>query len=383
MRARMIHELDGACWSYAYGTKGQHINSVERARLNQLLLAEADKYPNVTIYFDHKLSMCDFDNSKITLLHDNEKITHKADLVIGCDGSYSLVRQEMLKRCRLDFSQSYIPHGYVEISMPGRTLPSGATEPVMPFNYLHIWPRKEFMLIGLPNLDNSFTGTLFMPFKYFDALQTGDDALNFFQEMFPDFIKLFGSENLLSSFKDWKVAGLVSIRCSTYNYKDRCVLMGDAAHAMVPFYGQGMNCGLEDCLVFKQALDTHPHNLEAALDEYSRLRVTDAFAINDLAMYNYIEMRSKVNSKLFLLRRRVDSFLHWLMPNTWIPLYTTVSFTRIPYHLCVENKSWQDMVVNRLLLTGLLGGVAVTAGALWKWLGHRSPLSVNFSWKSL
>ncbi|XP_067941559.1 kynurenine 3-monooxygenase-like isoform X2 [Watersipora subatra] len=381
MKGRMIHELDGRCWDYPYGGKDDFIRSVGRQKLNEILLTAAEKYPKVKVHFEMKLQSCDLNRGHLTFLNkENEKVEDTSDLILGCDGAHSLVRREMIKYTRMDFSQAYIPHGYVEISMPARVTSAG-TEFAMQQNYLHIWPRNEFMLIGLPNQDKSFTGTLFMSFERFDQLNTRKDALTFFKERFPDSVDLFGEEHLLSTFEKWKVSGLISVKCNPFHYKDRCALMGDAAHAVVPFYGQGMNCGMEDCLVFKDALDAHPDDMGLALEDFSRRRTADAHAICDLAMYNYIEMRSMVNSKLFLLRRKIDRFLHWLMPRTWIPLYSTVTFSRLPYSQCISNKAWQDKVVNRTLAGLSLAGGFLTLLSLLQLFRERLPLTVTVSYK--
>ncbi|CAI9724834.1 kynurenine 3-monooxygenase-like [Octopus vulgaris] len=198
----------------------------------------------------------------------------------------------------------------------------------MESNCLHIWPRDEFMMISLPNLDKSFTTTLFMPFELFESLHTKDDLLNFFEKTFPDSLPLIGREALVETFFSRKALPMVTVKCHPYNVGGKAAIMGDAAHAMVPFYGQGMNAGFEDCIVMSQFLDEYNNNFEEALPKYTEFRHVDAVSICDLAMYNYVEMRSLVNSKFFL-----------------------VSFSRIRYHECIAKKKWQDQL---LLKTGKL-----------------------------
>jgi len=188
--------------------------------------------------------------------------------------------------------------------------------------------------------------------------------LHFFNENFRDSISLIGKEKLISDFFSNKALPLVSVKCFPYHVGGKALIMGDAAHAMVPFYGQGMNCGMEDCLVLEAALDTHQDNLEKSLEEFSKNRNPDAEAMCDLAMYNYIEMRDLVNKKSFLVRKKLDNFLHWLFPSFWVPLYTSVTFSRMRYNQCVSNRAWQDVVLNRisaLVGVGSLVGVYLLA----------------------
>ncbi|OXB75908.1 UNVERIFIED_CONTAM: hypothetical protein H355_008552 [Colinus virginianus] len=223
-------------------------------------------------------------------------------------------------------------------------------------NYLHIWPRNTFMMIALPNMDKSFTCTLFMPFEEFEKLMTGEQVLDFFQTYFPDAIPLIGEQKLKHDYFLLPAQAMISVKCSSYHLSSQCVLMGDAAHAVVPFYGQGMNAGFEDCLVFDELMDQFHNDLAACLPEFSRLRVPDDHAISDLAMYNYIEMREHVNSTWFIFRKQIDNLLHILMPSTIIPLYTMVTFSRIRYHKVLQRWKWQEKIINRgLFIMGAAG----------------------------
>jgi len=247
----------------------------------------------------------------------------------------------MLKRPHFNYQQTYIPHGYMELCIP----PNVDGDFAMPPNYLHIWPRGQFMMIALPNQDKSWTVTLFMPFNIFDSLKTPDQLLTFFSEHYPDSIDLIGKNRLISDFFANKALPMISVKCSPYHVGDTCVIMGDAAHAMVPFYGQGMNCGMEDCLVFDELLEEHHDDIRRVLPLYSEKRNPDAEAMCDLAMYNYIEMRDLVNSWSFLLRKKFDDLLNVFFPRTWMPLYSMVTFSRTPYHQCIARKQWQDRVL--------------------------------------
>ncbi|KAK3093238.1 hypothetical protein FSP39_013069 [Pinctada imbricata] len=305
MHARMIHNTDGSCNPILYGTKSQFIMSVDRRKLNEVLLEAAEHKYAVKCYFEHKL-----------------------------------LQKQMMKETLFDYQQQYIPHGYMELTIN----PTSENLFAMPANYLHIWPRNEYMMIALPNLDKSFTCTLFMPFEIFNSINTAEEAIQFFKDKFPDSIPLIGAENLKKTYTSSKALPMISIKSSPYHYKDKVVIMGDAAHAIVPFYGQGMNAGFEDCIVLNEFLDLHKNDLEKALAGYSEHRVPDCQAICDLAMYNYIEMRKSVNSRLFLMRKSLDNMLYKIFPSSWVPLYTMVSFTRTRYHECIAKRKWQDEV---------------------------------------
>ncbi|XP_005795232.1 kynurenine 3-monooxygenase [Xiphophorus maculatus] len=368
MNARMIHSLSGKQSPIPYGKKGQYILSVDRANLNKELLTEAETYPNTTLNFDHKLQDWRAETGLMTFARpDGSKTQTQADLIVGCDGAFSAVRKQFLRRSRFNYSQTYIPHGYMELTMPPRN-----GEFAMKPNYLHIWPRNTFMMIALPNLDKTFTCTLFMPFEEFEKITTGDEVIEFFQKYFPDAIPLIGAAALRRDYFRLPAQAMVSVKCSPYHIGDKCVLMGDAAHAVVPFYGQGMNAGFEDCIVFDEIMNQFNEDFSVVLPEYSRVRVPDDHAIADLAMYNYVEMRAHVNSKWFIFRKHVDNLLHLLMPKTIIPLYTMVTFTRTRYHVAVERWHWQDKVINRGLLLGAVG--AAVGGS---YLLIKNPPEIN------
>ncbi|XP_043913970.1 kynurenine 3-monooxygenase [Protopterus annectens] len=355
MNARMIHSLRGKKTSIPYGKKGQYILSVDRANLNRELLTAAQQYPNTTLNFEHKLLDCQTEKGTMTFQRpDGNTLETTCDLIVGCDGAFSSVRKQFLRQPRFNYSHTYIPHGYKELTIP----PKG-NEFAMEPNFLHIWPRNTFMMIALPNLDKTFTCTLFMPFENFEKLTTGKEVLEFFEQYFPDSIPLLGVEALQRDFFQLPPQTLISVKCSPYHISSKYILMGDAAHAMVPFYGQGMNAGFEDCLVFDELMDKFHNDFGTCLPEFSRLRVPDDQAIVDLAMYNYVEMRAHVNSKWFIFRRHVDNFLHLLFPRTVVPLYTMVTFTRIRYHEVIKRWTWQTKVINLgLSVTGVATAVS-------------------------
>ncbi|KAI8903835.1 hypothetical protein EDD86DRAFT_214444 [Gorgonomyces haynaldii] len=339
MKGRMIH-TDGRLTSQAYGVFGECINSVDRKYINQVLLDIAEKLPNVFLHFNVGLETIQFDegilNFKTT--QGQQVQLKQVDLIIGCDGAYSRTRVQMMRQQRMNYQQTFIDHGYVELHMP----PGPNGEYLMDPQHLHIWPRQTFMMIALPNQDKSFTITLFMPFQKFDEIKNEQDLMHFFETYFKDSIPLIGREKLVKDYFGNPKGPLISVKCKPYHYKSRCVILGDAAHAMVPFYGQGMNCGFEDVAVLDQILTKvigepkdkrvpTKQELQAVLEEYTETRNADAEAIVDLAMYNYVEMRSSVTKMSYIIRNKIERFLHRLFPSVVKPLYTMVSFTNMPY----------------------------------------------------
>ncbi|XP_066091357.1 LOW QUALITY PROTEIN: kynurenine 3-monooxygenase [Saccopteryx bilineata] len=357
MRARMIHSLSGKKSAIPYGTKSQYILSISRANLNKDLLTAVEKYPNAKVYFGHRLLKCNPEEGMITVLgSDNVPKDITYDLIIGCDGAYSTVRNHLMKKPRFDYSQQYISHGYMELTIP----PKNGNYSMEP-NYLHIWPRNTFMMIALPNKDKSFTCTLFMPFEEFEKIGTSRAVLDFFHTYFPDSIPLIGEQALTRDFFLLPAQPMISVKCSPFHFKSCCVLMGDAAHAIVPFFGQGMNAGFEDCLVFDELMDKFNNDLSLCLPEFSRFRIPDDHAISDLSMYNYIEMRAHVNSRWFIFQKNIERFLHVIMPSTFVPLYTMVTFSRIRYHEALLRGRWQKKMIHKgFLFFGTLIAIGST-----------------------
>lgn len=261
MRGRMLHDLKGNCKVVPYDANtNQCIYSVGRKHLNEVLLNAAEKYPNIHLHFNHKLQQANLDEGSLRFVDPLTKETteKQADLIVGCDGAYSAVRKEVIKRPGYDFSQTYIEHGYLELCIP----PTKDGQFAMPHNYLHIWPRGKFM-----------------------------------------------------------------------------------------------NAGFEDCTVLSQLFNKHGSDVDQILKEFSETRWEDAHAICDLAMYNYIEMRDLVTKRSYLLRKKLDELLFWLMPNTWVPLYNSVSFSHMRYSKCIANRKWQDKILTRVLYCSSVAAV--------------------------
>ncbi|KAJ3043069.1 kynurenine 3-monooxygenase, mitochondrial precursor [Rhizophlyctis rosea] len=381
MKGRMIHTNEGQLASQPYGVFGEHINSIDRKLLNEHLLDSAEKLPNVKLHFEHEMTQCDFDSKTVSFMKiDGTKVTAKADLIIGADGAYSRVRQQMMRKVHMDYSQTYIDHEWVELTIPPRKDGSYAMDP----NHLHIWPRQSFMMIALPNIDKSFTVTLFMPRDKFHTIRTETDLIRFFEATFPDAVPLMGLDLLVGEYFKNPKGSLVSIKCAPYHYNDRVVIIGDAAHAMVPFYGQGMNCGFEDVQVLDELITTQlsvaspsgsvaPSSLAIAeaLKAYSNTRHKDVVKINDLAMHNYVEMRSDVTKVSYLVRKKVEAVLHRFAPDYVIPLYTMVSFTRIPYSEVMRRWERQTWWLNAAGWAGAGAGVVGLGVAYARYVGWR------------
>ncbi len=358
MKGRMMHSPRGELTFQPYGTAAAHvINSVSRVGLNIALLNAALKHPDVRIVFGNRCTGVDLETGTVTLVdaETGETSTAAGDVVVGADGAFSAVRQQMQKLDRFDYAQAYLEQGYKELTIP----PGPAGRFAMEKNALHIWPRGGYMMIALPNRDGSFTCTLFWPLEganSFAALRNERDVLKYFTDTFPDAVPLMPT--LTADYCQNAVSALVSIRCSPWYYRDKAVLLGDACHAVVPFYGQGANAAFEDCAVLNECIVTHAPDREAAFARYHALRKRNTDALADLSMANFVEMRDHTASRAFLLARRLENDLHRLFPTWFIPLYTMVTFTRMPYAEAVEKANRQSLIV-KAVAAGLALAVAV------------------------
>jgi kynurenine 3-monooxygenase len=343
MRGRMIHDLDGKLTFQPYG-KDDHeaLHSVSRAGLNRFLIEAAARQESVQLFFNHKCTGLDATGSAVEFLDVKQApVAVAADAIVGADGAYSIVRSWMLKHEGFNYRQDYLSHGYKELTIPAG--PGGTYK--IEKHALHIWPRGSFMTIALPNLDGSFTVTLFWPLEgpnSFAALKTPAEILGFFRQQFPDAVPLI--PELADEFLTNPTGGLVTIRCQPWRV-GRAVLIGDACHAVVPFLGQGMNAAFEDCTVLHQCLVEADWDWEQAATRYERLRRQHTDALAELCVVNFIEMRDKVASPLFVLSKRLAVLLHRLLPRWYLPLYTMVEFTRIPYADAVRRARRQNVLV--------------------------------------
>jgi kynurenine 3-monooxygenase len=331
MRGRMLHSPTGETRFQPYGTRAdQVINSVSRGELNLLLLAAAEKLPGVRIHFGQRCVGADLDTAAATFADSatGATTTVEADLLLGADGAYSAVRLAMQRREGFNYRQDYLEHGYKELSMP----PAADGSFRMEKHALHIWPRGASMMIALPNFDASYTCTCFWPLTGeggFDALKTKEDVRRYFTERFPDAVPHMPA--LADDYFTNPTGSLVTIRCSPWHHRGRVVLLGDACHAVVPFFGQGANAAFEDCVVLDECRARHAPDWEAAFAEYQSLRRENTDTLAELSLANFVEMRDKTASRLFLLEKRLEKGLHRLFPAWFVPLYTMVTFSRTPY----------------------------------------------------
>lgn len=403
MHARMIHGRmkSGELYqeSQEYDANGRYIQAVDRASLNKRLLDALERLPNVTLHFNHKLTGADF-NKKIAwfeqyghgkktdhaqnptqsdaLWHDQKRATEISvtfDLLIGADGAHSATRYHLMKFARLNYQQEYIDTLWCEFHITPRSSDSSfAIDP----NHLHIWPGGSFMFIAIPSLDKSFTCTLFAPASQFNSISENPEQRlpKFFHKNFPGVCpELISASNLQEQFRENPHLPLISIKCRPYHYKSSVVILGDAAHAMVPFYGQGMNAGLEDVQVLFDILDKHgiydsstPNHAarngarEAALDKYTSQRAPDAAAINDLALRNYEEMRSSVQSPIYKMRKWMEETVNVYLPSLgWRTQYTRVSFENERYSEVEKAVQRQGRILMGVIGLSLVGLGGLTA----------------------
>jgi kynurenine 3-monooxygenase len=326
MHGRSLHAVDGNIGYQAYGKTGQFINSVSRGDLNKTLMDLAEEN-GATIHFNHRCDKIDWKNNEIlfTNLDTQEEITVKTELIFGSDGSYSASRlTHQLQSDRFNYEQYYIDFGYKEL-----TIPAGSNnEFLMDKNAPHIWPRGNYMLIALPNPDGSFTCTLFFPFDgdpSFASLKSPEQVRKFFNEIFADASSMM--PHLEQEFFTNSTSSLVTVRCSPWVRDNKFALIGDAAHAIVPFFGQGMNCGFEDCYVLNNLIKQYNHDWDLIFPAYQQLRKPDGDAIATLALNNFIEMRDKVADPVFLLQKKIEARFSQLHPELWTPAYSLVTFS--------------------------------------------------------
>lgn len=349
---RTIHNIDQTTVFQPYSAVNKCNYSVSRAEINYTLINIAEQLPNVELHFNEKAIDIDFANTSITFENTQTKKTtiEKGDIIFGADGAFSAVRLNMmLKNDRFQYQQFYIETGYKELLIPPVKEKKFALENP---ESLHIWPRKKFMLMALPNPTGDFTCTLFMPFEgeySFEQLKTKKNVQTFFETHFPDAVPLMPT--YLDDFFTNPTSSLVTVKCYPWVINN-VALIGDAAHAITPFYGQGMNAGFEDTVILMELLDKHHNNWSLALQEYQQLRKPDADAIAQLALDNHIEMRDKTADEKFLLQKKIEQWFYKLHPDKWIPLYEMVTYRPdIRYSEALQKAYYQDKIMQEVLKT--------------------------------
>lgn len=347
MPGRMIHPVSGELAYQPYGKTGEAIYSVSRGGLNLELLNIAASFPNVEFHFEQRCVEVDLHDPRITFedLRTGAVNTYDAPLIFGTDGAFSAVRYALQRTDRFDYRQRYLEHGYKELTIPPAPGGGHRMEP----NALHIWPRGNFMLIALPNADGSFTCTLFLPFEgevAFEHLTDNEAVRGFFQKYFPDALALMPT--LIEDFWANPTSSLMTLQCAPWQWQNRILLLGDAAHAIVPFYGQGMNAGFEDCTILDAMHEEMNGDWSRMIPEFARRRKADGDAIAELALRNFIEMRDLVGDPKFLLRKKIAARLHERHPD-FLPVYSMVTFSNTPYHVALREDDAQNRLFEKIL----------------------------------
>lgn len=353
MKGRMIHsESSGQFMSPYSGREHEYINSISREDLNIMLLDECDKMPGITMFFNQKCTSVALETAQATFEDYNtgETKTHQADVIMGADGVGSALRKSMLDHRKFLFSygQDFLTHGYKELSFPPAEDGGFQAEK----NALHIWPRGKDMMIALPNLDGSFTVTLFLSWdegKYsFKSLDNEKAVLDYFEKDFPDALSLM--PNLIEEFNENPTSPLGTIKCSPWHACGKVLLLGDAAHGIVPFYGQGMNAAFEDIVVLDKAMDKFPGDWTATFNAYQTERKEDTDAIADLAVDNFHEMKAHTASEIFQEKRKLEIAFEKEFPSEYFSKYALVTFREdLRYSEAMRRGRVQDKAILNLI----------------------------------
>ena len=348
MYHRAIHGLDGVLSDLPYGREGDAIWSVSRGGINERLLDIADDEPNVETHFEHRLVNVDFETaSAVFQVKDERELTVDADYLFGADGAHSKVRRLAHDLPRFSYSQEYMPQGYIELNIPAN--PDGSHK--LEKNALHIWPRKDFMLIALPNPDGTFTCTMFLNFAgdpSFGSLHERPAVKAFFETNFADAVEYL--EDPVDVFLERTASPLFLVQVFPWSFNRKVGLIGDAAHAIVPFYGQGMNCGFEDCAELNRLIDVHDHNWDAIFPAYENARKPNGDAIAELSKRNFIEMSDLSGDRRFQVRKMIEAKFSARFPELWTPLYSMVTFSPdIPYAEALRIGDEQNRVMDIIM----------------------------------
>lgn len=347
MRGRRIHSVTGELAFQPYGKDATEvIYSISRAELNMALISAAEAQ-GVKFHFQQRCTGIDLKTGAVRLRdeHTEEETSLESDVTIGCDGSASALRAEMLKQNRFNFSQQYLDYGYKELTIPA----SSEGTHLLDRNALHIWPRGNYMLIALPNTDGSFACILFLPFEGADSFATlaaPSDVLRFFQSRFSDARALM--PQLAENYFANPTGAMVTIKCSPWHAEGKVLMLGDAAHAIVPFFGQGINCGFEDCTCLMELLDRDGAEWSRIFQEFGLARSINTDAIADMAVENFVEMRNRVGDPKFLFRKKVELALAAKYPQWFVPKYAMVTFYRVPYSVALARGTIQERMLSEL-----------------------------------
>ena len=348
MYHRAIHGLDGDLSALPYGREGDAIWSVSRGGINEQLLDIADAEPNIATHFEHRLVDVDFETaSAVFRRQDARERVVDADYLFGADGAHSKVRRLAHSLPRFSYSQTYMPQSYIELNIPAN--PDGSHK--LEKNALHIWPRKDFMLIALPNPDGTFTCTLFLNFSgdpSFESLQERAAVQAFFASNFADAMDYL--EDPVGTFLEKTASPLFLVQVFPWSFNRKVGLIGDAAHAIVPFYGQGMNCGFEDCAELNRLIASCDHDWNAIFPAYENARKPNGDAIAELSKRNFVEMSDLSGDRLFQIRKMIEAKFSARFPELWTPLYSLVTFSPdVPYAEALRIGDEQNRVMDSIM----------------------------------
>lgn len=350
MKGRFLHNENGSTGFLPYGKEGQAIFSVSRGGLNMKLMDLAEQHENVTLHFDERATHVDFKTNTAYFENNNTHQTSsvQSDLIFSSDGAFSAGRLSVqLSTDKFQYQQYYIDCGYKELHIP----PGPGGSFLLEKNALHIWPRGKYMMIALPNQDGSFTCTLFFPFEgepSFNTLKTREQVEQFFHTHFADAVALMPT--LTDDYMNNPTSSLVTVKCWPWIQDGNFALIGDAAHAIVPFFGQGMNCGFEDVTVLNALIDKHNENWTAILEEYQILRKPDGDAIADLAIGNFVEMRDTVADPKFQLQKKIEAHFSSKYPDKWVPAYSLVTFSpQVRYSEALKRGKEQQLIMDEIM----------------------------------
>ncbi len=344
---RAMHVNDQEVYFQKYGKEGEAIWSISRGILNKKMIDYAEE-AGTQFRFNEKVWDVNLPEAKI-YTGESEKSEWKEyqfDLIFGCDGAFSRVRHKMQRRSRFDYSQDFLDVGYKELTIPANE--DGTHK--LDKNSFHIWPRGKFMLIAMPNIDGSFTCTLFLPFEgevSFEKLTTNAEAKAFFKEYFPNVRKEI--ENLTSDFFKNPTSAMVTMKCYPWTYWNKVALVGDSAHAIVPFYGQGMNAGFEDIFVLNQLMEKYEDDWDSIFVHYQKQRKPNADAIAELSYRNFMEMSSKTADPKFLLQKKIEKHFARKHPDKWVPVYSRVTFSERPYAEALAIGDRQEEIMQQVM----------------------------------
>lgn len=344
---RAMHVIGQPEYYQKYGKDGEAIWSISRGVLNKRMIDLAEKN-GVDFRFEEKVWDINLPEAKVYTgeTEKGEWTEYPFDLVFGCDGAFSRVRHKMQRRSRFDYSQDFIDVGYKELTIP----PNADGTHKLDKHSFHIWPRGKFMFIAMPNLDGSFTCTLFMPFEgevSFESIKTKKEAVHFFNTYFPDVRNEI--ENLSHDFFKNPTSAMVTMKCYPWTYWDKVALVGDSAHAVVPFYGQGMNAGFEDIFVLDQIIGEFGNDWQKIFETYQERRKPNADAIAELSYRNFMEMSSKTADPKFLLQKKIEKHFSAKHPDKWIPVYSRVTFSERPYAEAMAVGDAQENIMKEVM----------------------------------